>query len=90
MSTSRIDGVISRMYDRGDLPQRVRVRHDRWPVCRAGDVLVWSESRRGFVCEMGRDLVLRAGVVRDGWGYAFDAAPAAARPVAQQGMLCLV
>jgi hypothetical protein len=66
-----IDAVINSLFDRGALPRRIRLLRDRWPVARAGDSFTWDDERRAFLCDAGRDLALRAGLVRDGWGVVF-------------------
>lgn len=72
-----VGSVIEGLFSRGELPTRIVALRDAWPIVRAGDQFVWCDERSGFVCARGRDLICRAGVIRDGWNFLYGEAPQA-------------
>ena len=65
-----ISEVISEMFDRGDLPERVMVRATMGPA-RPGDALTWDPELRAYRLIRQPCVCVRAGIVRNLWGEFF-------------------
>ena len=65
-----ISAVISEMFDRGNLPERVMVRATMGPA-RPGDALTWDPGLRAYRLTSKPWFCVRAGIVRNLWGEFF-------------------
>jgi hypothetical protein len=65
-----ISAVISELFDRGSLPERVEMRAAMGPA-RPGDTLTWDPGLKAYRLISKPWFCIRAGIVRNLWGEFF-------------------